>query len=141
MLDVLSHPVSGLMWFWHQVLGFALNPGSGTTWALSVVLLVITVRAALVIPAIAQARSARRMSELHPQIAALRAKYSHDRLELNRRIQRLQQDHGVSVLGGCLPPPGYFRCSRWSAGCSCPSRSPSRCTGSATTPGHWPRTC
>lgn len=103
MLDVLSYPVSVLLWFWHHVVGLALNSGSGTTWALCVVLLVITVRAVLVIPALAQARSMRRMSELQPQLAALRSKYPHDRLELNRRTQRLQQEHGVSALGGCLP--------------------------------------
>lgn len=103
MLDVLSYPVSVLLWFWHHMLGLALNPGSGATWALSVVLLVITIRAVLVIPALSQARSMRRMGELQPQLAALRSTYSHDRLELNRRIQRLQQEHGVSALGGCLP--------------------------------------
>lgn len=103
MLDVLSYPVSMVMWLWHGLLGLAISPDSGVAWTLSVVLLVVTLRALLVVPTVKQLRSMRLLRELQPEIAALQAKYSHDRQELGRRIQRLQHDNKVSVLGGCLP--------------------------------------
>lgn len=103
MLDVLSYPVSALMWLCHHLLGLALNPDSGITWSLSVVLLVITVRVVLFVPAVKQFRAMRRARELQPQMAELRRKYSGDIPELSRRVQRLRQEHGVSVLDGWLP--------------------------------------
>ena len=72
MLDVLYYPVSAVMWVWHTLFALVLGPSSGLAWALSVVFLVLTLRALMIKPFLAQMRSARAMRALSPQLAELR---------------------------------------------------------------------
>ncbi|MCW0213759.1 MAG: membrane protein insertase YidC [Pseudonocardia sp.] len=103
MLNFVYYPVSAVMWFWHQVFGLVLGPGSGVAWALSVVFLVLTLRLIMVRPVLSQMRSARKMRALQPHLAELKRKHGKDRQKLAAETQRLQKEHGVSPLGGCLP--------------------------------------
>jgi YidC/Oxa1 family membrane protein insertase len=103
VLNVVYYPVSAVMWFWHQVFGLVLGPGSGVAWALSVVFLVLTLRAIMIRPVLAQMRSARTMRTLAPHLAELRRKHGTDRQRLAAETQKLHKEHGVSPLGGCLP--------------------------------------
>ncbi|NMH96026.1 membrane protein insertase YidC [Pseudonocardia acidicola] len=103
MLDVIYYPVSAVMWFWHQVFGFLLGPSSGVAWALSVVFLVLTLRALMIKPFLSQVRSTRKMRVLAPQMAELRKKHRSDKQRLMEETQKLQREHGVNPLGGCLP--------------------------------------
>ena len=103
MLNFIYYPVSAIMWFWHEVFGFLLGPASGLGWALSVIFLVFTLRALLIKPFISQVRSMRKMQEFQPQIKKLQEKYKNDKTKLAEEMQKLQKEHGVNPLGGCLP--------------------------------------
>ena len=99
----ILYPVSAILWFWHRVFGFVLGPDNGFAWALSVFFLVFTLRVVLLKPAISQIRSARKMQKFAPQIQKLREKYKGDRQRMAQEMQKLQSEHGVNPLGGCLP--------------------------------------
>lgn len=103
MLDPIYYAVSAVMWVWHQLFALLLGPASGVGWALSVVFLVLTLRAIMIKPFLASVRSGRAMRALAPQMAELRSRHGDDRAALARATQELQRENGVSVLGGCLP--------------------------------------
>jgi YidC/Oxa1 family membrane protein insertase len=103
VLDVLYYPVSAVMWVWHTLFALVLGPSSGLAWALSVVFLVLTLRAAMIKPFLVQIRSARAMRALAPQMAQLRTRYGDDRRKLAEETQKLQREHGVNPLGALAP--------------------------------------
>ena len=105
MLNFIYYPVSAILWFWHKVFGEVpfLGPNHGLTWALAVVFLVFTLRALLFRPFVSQVRSMRKMQEFAPEIRKLQEKYKGDRQKLTAEMQKLQSEHGVNPLGGCLP--------------------------------------
>jgi YidC/Oxa1 family membrane protein insertase len=103
VLNFIYYPVSFILWVWHKAFGFLLGPDNGIAWALSVMFLVFTLRAILYKPFVHQVRSMRRMQEFQPEIAKLRKKYANDRQKQAEEMQRLQKEHGVNPLGGCLP--------------------------------------
>ena len=103
VLDPVYYAVSGVMWCWHELFGLLLGPTSGAAWALSVVFLVLTLRALLIRPFLAQLRSGRAMQAIAPQLAELRKRHGADPKRLAEETRTLQAAHGVSPLGGCLP--------------------------------------
>lgn len=103
MLDFIYYPVSAIFWFWHKAFGYLLGPGNGFGWALAVVFLVFTLRAVLFKPFVSQVRSMRKMQEFAPEIQKLKKKYGDDRQKMAAEMQKLQAEHGVNPLGGCLP--------------------------------------
>jgi YidC/Oxa1 family membrane protein insertase len=103
VLNFIYYPVSAILWFWHKVFGFVLGANNGFAWALSVMFLVFTLRAVLYKPFVGQVRSMRKMQEFAPQIKKLQAKYKDDKQKLAQEMQKLQSEHGVNPLGGCLP--------------------------------------
>ncbi|QUH05670.1 membrane protein insertase YidC [Saccharopolyspora erythraea] len=103
MLDFIYYPVSAILWFWHEVFGFVLDPASGFAWALSVVFLVFTLRALLFKPFVHQVRSMKKMQEFAPHIKALQEKYGDDRQKMAQEMQKLQAEHGFNPVSGCLP--------------------------------------
>jgi YidC/Oxa1 family membrane protein insertase len=103
VLNFIYYPVSFILWVWHKAFGYLFGEASGITWALAVVFLVFTLRAILYKPFVHQVRSMRKMQEFQPEIAKIREKYKNDRQKQTEEMQRLQRDHGVNPLGGCLP--------------------------------------
>ena len=103
MFDFILYPVSAILWFWHQVFGSVLGPDNGFAWALSVFFLVFTLRVVLLKPAISQMRAGRKMAKFSPQIQKLREKYKNDKQRMAQEMQKLQSEHGVNPVGGCLP--------------------------------------
>lgn len=103
MLNIIYYPVSAILWFWHQAFGYVLGPGNGFAWALAVVFLVFTLRAVLFKPFVSQVRSMRKMQEFAPEIQKLKKKYGDDRQKMAVEMQKLQAEHGVNPVGGCLP--------------------------------------
>lgn len=103
MLNFIYYPVSFILWCWHKVFGAVLGADNGFAWALSVVFLVFTLRAILYKPFVSQVRSMRKMQEFQPEIAKLRTKYANDRQKQAEEMQRLQREHGVNPVAGCLP--------------------------------------
>ena len=104
MLNPLYIAVSWVLLQWHRLFEWmGLNPDSGLTWALSIVLLVVTIRILLFRFFIKQVHSQRKMQEVQPKIAALREKYKNDRQTLSQEMMKLQKEEGFNPLGGCLP--------------------------------------
>jgi YidC/Oxa1 family membrane protein insertase len=103
VLNFIYYPVSAILWFWHKAFGYLLGPGNGFAWALAVVFLVFTLRAVLFKPFVSQVRSMRKMQEFAPEIQKLKKKYGDDRQKMAVEMQKLQSEHGVNPLGGCLP--------------------------------------
>ena len=103
MLNFIYYPVSFILWAWHKAFGFVFGEASGLAWVLSVLFLVFTLRAILYKPFVSQVRSMRKMQEFQPEIAKLRKKYSNDRQKQAEEMQKLQKEHGVNPLAGCLP--------------------------------------
>jgi len=103
MLDVVYYPISAVLWAWHRVFGALLGADNGFAWALSVVFLVFTVRALLLWPGIVSARTGRRLQKMRPELEALRTKHGKNPHKLALETQKLQREHGVRPLLGCLP--------------------------------------
>ncbi|MGH3565376.1 MAG: membrane protein insertase YidC [Pseudonocardia sp.] len=103
MLNFIYYPVSFILWVWHQVFGWLIDPASGVAWALSVVFLVFTLRALLYKPFVSQVRSMRKMQEFAPEMQKLKKKHGNDKQKLAAEMQKLQSQEGFNPLGGCLP--------------------------------------
>jgi YidC/Oxa1 family membrane protein insertase len=103
VLNFIYYPVSFILWVWHKAFGFLFGEATGIAWVLAVVFLVFTLRAVLYKPFVSQVRSMRKMQEFQPEIAKLRKKYANDRQKQAEEMQKLQKEHGVNPLGGCLP--------------------------------------
>ena len=52
MLNFVYWPISAILWFWHKLLSYVLDPGWGITWVLSIVLLTFTIRVFLAKPSL-----------------------------------------------------------------------------------------
>lgn len=103
MLNFVYWPISAILWFWHKAVSLVLNPDSGLSWVLAIVLLTCTVRVLLVRPTINQMRSMRKMQEFQPQMQEIRNKYKNDQQKMMQETQKLQKEMGVNPVAGCLP--------------------------------------
>jgi len=103
VLNFIYYPVSFILWAWHKAFGFLFGEASGLSWVLAVLFLVFTLRAILYKPFVSQVRSMRKMQEFQPEIAKLRKKYGNDRQKQAEEMQKLQKEHGVNPVAGCLP--------------------------------------
>jgi len=94
---------------WHAIFSFlGLPAASGITWVLSIVGLVVVVRAALVPLFVKQIKSQRKMMEIAPQLKKIQEKYrgKKDQLSreaMSRETMALYKKHGTSPVSGCLP--------------------------------------
>lgn len=103
MLNFIYYPISAVLWFWHKVFSFVLDPASGFTWALAILFLVFTIRILLVKPMVNQLRSTRKMQEFQPKMQELQRKYKNDQQTLALEMRKLQKDMGFNPLASCLP--------------------------------------
>lgn len=103
MLNFVYYTISAILWFWHQAFGLIMNPASGVAWALSIVLLVVTLRILLFRPMLKQQRSAIKMQQMQPQMQAIRKKYANDQQAQAMEMRKLHKEMGVKPLAGCLP--------------------------------------
>lgn len=93
----------------HSVLDFVgMNPAGGLTWVLSIIGLVIVVRAALVPLFVKQIKSQRKMMEIAPELKKIQEKYKGKRDQLSREAMSretmaLYKKNGTSPVSGCLP--------------------------------------
>jgi YidC/Oxa1 family membrane protein insertase len=94
---------------WHWVwtsLGF--GAADGITWVLSIVGLVIVVRAALIPLFVRQIKSQRKMMEIAPELRKVQEKYKGKRDQLSREAMSretmaLYKKHGTTPVSSCLP--------------------------------------
>jgi YidC/Oxa1 family membrane protein insertase len=103
LLDWLYTAIAWVMKQWHALFSTFLDPASGITWALSIVMLVVTIRILLFRLFIKQVKSQRAMQEIQPEIQKLRKQYGSDRQGFSEAMMKLQKERGVNPLAGCLP--------------------------------------
>lgn len=111
--DTLLRPimivVAWIMVGVHDLLtNLGLGSTSGVTWTLSIVALVIIMRALLIPLFVRQIRSARAMQMLSPELQALQKKYKGrsdpaSREAMTRETMELYQKHGTNPFSSCLP--------------------------------------
>jgi YidC/Oxa1 family membrane protein insertase len=87
---------------------FGLDPAAGFTWVLSIVGLVVVVRAALIPIFVRQIKSQRRMLEVAPQLKKIQDKYKgkkdqFSREAMSRETMELYKKTGTNPLSSCLP--------------------------------------
>ena len=85
-----------------------MTPEAGLTWVLSIVGLVLVVRAALIPLFVKQIKSQRKMMEIAPELKKVQEKYrgKKDQLSreaMSRETMALYKKHGTSPVSGCLP--------------------------------------
>lgn len=85
-----------------------LDPDAGVTWVLSIVGLVIVVRAALIPIFVRQIKNQRRMLEVAPQLKKIQDKYKgkkdqFSREAMSRETMELYKKTGTNPLASCLP--------------------------------------
>jgi YidC/Oxa1 family membrane protein insertase len=103
VFDFIYYIVSFILWCWHQVFGFLLGPTNFFGWALSIILLVFTLRLVLLKPAVHQIRAMRKMQKVAPEMKKIQKKYANDRQRQAQEMQKFQKEQGVNPLSGCLP--------------------------------------
>ncbi|HEU5271785.1 MAG TPA: membrane protein insertase YidC [Jatrophihabitans sp.] len=104
MLDFLYTAVSWVLLRWYQLFtALGMSKTGGLTWALSIVMLVVTARLVMFRFFIKQVHYQRRMQEMQPKIKKLQEKHKGDRAALNREMMALQQSEGFNPISGCLP--------------------------------------
>jgi YidC/Oxa1 family membrane protein insertase len=92
-------------WLWTTV---GLGAADGMTWVLSIVGLVIVVRAALIPLFVRQIKSQRKMMEIAPELRKVQEKYKGKRDQLSREAMSretmaLYRKHGTTPVSSCLP--------------------------------------
>ena len=85
-----------------------LDPDAGGTWVLSIVGLVLVVRAALIPIFVRQIKSQRRMLEVAPQLKKIQDKYKgkkdqFSREAMSRETMEMYKRTGTNPLSSCLP--------------------------------------
>ncbi len=85
-----------------------LRPDAGFTWVLSIVGLVLVIRAALIPIFVRQIKSQRRMLEIAPQLKKIQDKYKgkkdqFSREAMSRETMELYKRTGTNPLSSCLP--------------------------------------
>ena len=113
MFDAILHPFAwALAWLWvwiHDLLVLlGMSSGSGMAWVLSIVLLTILVRIAIIPLFLKQIRSSRAMQAIQPEMRKIQEKYKGKKDQVSRQkmmeeTQALQRKHKVSPFASCLP--------------------------------------
>lgn len=106
MLDWIYWAVSQVMLGWHWVwdhLGVGEFLATNWDWVLSIVFLVLTVRAILFPLFVKQIRSQRAMQAIQPKMKALQEKHKGDRETLQKEMMELYRSEKANPLMGCLP--------------------------------------
>lgn len=95
--------VSGILVGFHSLLSIFMNPDSGWTWALAIVLLTMVIRTLLIPLFVRQINSSRNMQLLQPKVKELNDKWGHDRERLGQETMKLYKEEGVNPMASCLP--------------------------------------
>ena len=101
--------VEAILVLFHTMLeGVGLDGDAGLTWVLSIVGLVLVIRAALIPVFVKQIKSQRRMLEVAPQIKKIQDKYKgkkdqFSREAMSRETMAMYKKTGTNPLSSCLP--------------------------------------
>lgn len=101
--------VAWIMYLWHGALTtIGLPEASGWTWTLSIVGLVLVMRAALIPLFVKQIHASRKMQLIQPEMAKIQAKYKgkndpDSRQKMTEETMALYKDSGTNPFASCLP--------------------------------------
>jgi len=101
--------VEAILVIFHELLTtVGLDPDAGLTWVLSIVGLVLVIRAALIPIFVRQIKSQRRMLEVAPQLKKIQDKYKgkkdqFSREAMSRETMEMYKKTGTNPLSSCLP--------------------------------------
>lgn len=95
LFDPLFALLGGLLTTFHADLG--------APWWLSIIMLTVIVRAALLPLAIRQTKNMRAMQNLRPELQKLQKEHKEDPRKLQQETMKLHKERNVNPLGGCLP--------------------------------------
>ncbi len=101
ILSPLYFVVSWVMVGWHWLFDQVLP--DGPAWLLSIIGLVIVVRAALIPLFVRQIRASRKLALLQPQMRELQKKYGHDKQRLQQEMMELYRKEKTNPFSSCLP--------------------------------------
>jgi YidC/Oxa1 family membrane protein insertase len=76
---------------------------AGFSWGLSIILMTVIIRLAIVPLTIKQIRSMNALRALQPQVKVIQEKYKDDRQQMNQAMMRFYQENKVNPLASCLP--------------------------------------
>ncbi len=115
-MDIISTILWPIKWVIELVLvsfhwlftSVGMDPAAGITWVLSIVGLVLVVRAALIPIFVRQIKSQRKMLEVAPQLKKIQEKYKGKRDQfsreaMSRETMELYRKTGTNPLSSCLP--------------------------------------
>ena len=103
IITPLYYLVSAVLVGAHTVLGAVFGASSGISWVLSVVVLTVVIRAALIPLFVKQIKSSRNMQLVQPKVKELQKKYGHDRERLAQETMTLYRETGTNPFASCLP--------------------------------------
>ena len=101
--------VAWIMYGFHQAFTFiGMNPASGWTWALSIVGLVIVMRAAMIPLFVKQIMASRKMQMIQPELQKIQKKYKgksdpESRQAMTQETMELYKKEGTNPFSSCLP--------------------------------------
>ena len=103
ILNPLFEAVAWIITQIHTGLAVPFGADSGWAWGLSIVILVMLMRAIMVPLFVKQVKSQRKMQAHMPQLAEIRKRYKNDKQRLNEETMKFYKENGINPLGGCLP--------------------------------------
>ena len=101
--------VAWIMYLWHAALtAIGMPEASGWTWTLSIVGLVVIMRAALIPLFVKQIHASRKMQLIQPEMQKIQAKYKgktdpESRQKMTEETMALYKDSGTNPFSSCLP--------------------------------------
>ncbi len=103
VMNPLYFLISSVLVGFHNALGAVFGAESGLSWALSIILLTLLIRAALIPLFVKQIKSSRNMQLVQPKVKELQKKYGHDREKLAAETMALYKETGTNPFASCLP--------------------------------------
>jgi YidC/Oxa1 family membrane protein insertase len=102
MVPITANILQPLVDFFESILKF-FHDSVGASWGLSIILLTIVVRAALLPLAVKQFRSMQALQRIAPHLKVLQEKYKDDKQRLQQETMKFYQEHKVNPFASCLP--------------------------------------
>ncbi len=102
-LGWLESGVSWILYVFHAMFTPLFGAGSGWSWVLSIVGLVIVIRIALIPLFVKQIKAQRNMQLIQPKIKEIQKKYAGDREKQSQEMMKMYKETGTNPLASCLP--------------------------------------
>jgi YidC/Oxa1 family membrane protein insertase len=102
MVPITANILQPLVNVFESILQF-FHDSFGASWGLSIILLTIVVRAALLPLAVKQFRSMQALQRIAPQLKELQTKYKDDKQRLQQETMKFYSENKVNPFASCLP--------------------------------------